>query len=127
MVKGRINEPSERCDTLPHCPAITTIHGGASKATNYPALLKSVTKGFDSEKDSIDLPRFLMGLRMEDLHSPTVPSGRTSGSTSNDDRPDRSIYELMAEKKAVEELLSNLSGVLDSVGYLALIFSWRVY
>lgn len=58
-----------------------------------------------------------MGLRMDDLHAPTVPSGpSTSKTTSFDAANDkRSLVELIDLKTKLEEELSALGGVLESV------------
>ncbi|MCJ1403706.1 GTP-binding nuclear protein gsp1/Ran [Xylographa trunciseda] len=59
-----------------------------------------------------------MGLRMEDIHTPTVPSGPTSTSNGRynvleDKTP---LMDLILEKERVESELSALSSVLDSHG-----------
>lgn len=57
-----------------------------------------------------------MGLRMDDIHTPTVPSGPTTQVVQNATITDRtSLLGLMAEKNRVEAELSALSSVLDSV------------
>ena len=57
-----------------------------------------------------------MGLRMDDIHTPTVPSGPTSGSTASNSQADRaSLTELIADKERVEGELTALSQVLESV------------
>ncbi|KAL9122659.1 MAG: hypothetical protein Q9187_000781 [Circinaria calcarea] len=60
-----------------------------------------------------------MGLRMEDIHTPTVPSGpSTSTRYASSDGPSQnkqSLTDLMAEKDRVEAELTALSSVLDSV------------
>lgn len=58
-----------------------------------------------------------MGLPMEDIHTPTVPSGPTTGyGAANGVEHDRlSLLDLMAEKDRVEAELSALGSVLDSV------------
>lgn len=58
-----------------------------------------------------------MGLLMEDIHTPTVPSGPTTGyGATNGVKHDRlSLLDLMAEKDRVEAELSALGSVLDSV------------
>ena len=58
-----------------------------------------------------------MGLRMDDIHTPSVASGPTSGTgASNGTVQDkRSLVDLMNEKTRVEEELSALGSVLDSV------------
>ncbi|KAL9596414.1 MAG: hypothetical protein Q9179_004626 [Wetmoreana sp. 5 TL-2023] len=59
-----------------------------------------------------------MGLPMDDIHTPTVSSGPTSGSTSASRKGDggTTLLDLIAEKTLVEEELKALSGVLDSHG-----------
>ena len=58
-----------------------------------------------------------MGLRMDDLHAPTVTSGPTSTTHSNGvPKEQLSLMELIAEKERVEAELSALGSVLDSVG-----------
>lgn len=58
-----------------------------------------------------------MGLRMDDIHTPTVKSGPNSGSASARITEDakKPLSELIAEKAGLEEELRALSGVLDSV------------
>ena len=57
-----------------------------------------------------------MGLRMDDLHTPTVASGPTSSRASNGAPKDQmTTKELMAEKERIESELKALSSVLDSV------------
>ena len=58
-----------------------------------------------------------MGLRMDDIHAPTVPSGpSTSKPSSFDPASDkRSLLELMDLKTKLEEELSALGSVLESV------------
>ncbi|KAL8704578.1 MAG: hypothetical protein Q9201_002270 [Fulgogasparrea decipioides] len=55
---------------------------------------------------------------MDDIHTPTVSSGPTSGSTSASRKGDggTTLLDLIAEKTLVEEELKALSGVLDSHG-----------
>lgn len=58
-----------------------------------------------------------MGLRMEDLHTPTVPSGPVTDATGpgvshNQQTP---LTDLISEKERVESELTALSTVLDSV------------
>ena len=54
---------------------------------------------------------------MDDIHTPTVPSGPTTGrSLTNGAGEDKlSLMDLIAEKERVESELSALSSVLDSV------------
>lgn len=63
-----------------------------------------------------------MGLPMDDIHTPTIPSGPASTHTpSSDNRAGRaSLQDLIAEKTSAEEELKALSSVLDSVGVLEL-------
>ena len=58
-----------------------------------------------------------MGLRMDDIHIPTVPSGPTTDHTSGNGvtQDKRSLMDLVSEKTRVEEELKALSSVLDSV------------
>ena len=58
-----------------------------------------------------------MGLRMYDIHTPTVPSGPTTGQrAANGVGKDKmSLMDLIAEKTRVEEELTALGSVLDSV------------
>ena len=58
-----------------------------------------------------------MGLPMDDMHTPTVPSGPTTGQgAANGPGKDKlSLMDLIAEKTRVEEELTALGGVLDSV------------
>ncbi|KAI9705991.1 MAG: putative 26S proteasome regulatory subunit [Candelina mexicana] len=59
-----------------------------------------------------------MGLRMDDIHAPTVSSGpRAGGQASATSRHDKKpLMELVAEKDRVESELRALSSVLDSHG-----------
>lgn len=60
-----------------------------------------------------------MGIRMDDLHTPTVASGPRSGGYSNGvPKEQLSLQELMAEKDRVEAELRALGQVLDSVGII---------
>ena len=58
-----------------------------------------------------------MGLRMDDIHTPTISSGPTSrNAIANDmNKETLPLMDLIAEKDRVESDLSALSGVLDSV------------
>lgn len=57
-----------------------------------------------------------MGLRMDDLHAPTVASGPTSNGATNGVSKDRlSLRDIIAERDRVEGELMALSAVLDSV------------
>ena len=59
---------------------------------------------------------------MDDIHTPTVPSGPTSSSS----RPNNAfegkapLMELISEKERLEGELTALSSVLDSVNYMGL-------
>ncbi|KAI4267781.1 MAG: hypothetical protein LQ337_008186 [Flavoplaca oasis] len=59
-----------------------------------------------------------MGLPMDDIHTPTIPSGPASTHTSgSENHPGAtSLQDLIAEKTRTEEELKALSGVLDSHG-----------
>ena len=58
-----------------------------------------------------------MGLHMDDIHTPSIPAGPTSGGSSKDDEDrETPLMELISEKQRVEEELSALGSVLDSVG-----------
>ena len=54
-------------------------------------------------------------LRMSNLHAPTVPSGPTTGPTTNGNATHLSFTELQRKKENMEAELKALSGVLDSV------------
>jgi len=57
-----------------------------------------------------------MGLRMDDIHTPTVPSGPTTTAAVNGrGKEKRPLFALMDEKARVEKELSALGSVLDSV------------
>lgn len=55
-----------------------------------------------------------MGLRMDDLHAPTVASGPTSQGIPDGAQPGRSLQELIVQKESLEAELSALGSVLDS-------------
>lgn len=57
-----------------------------------------------------------MGLRMDDLHAPTVGSGPTSSTYTNGTQAKQTLPQLIAEKDNLEAELSALSSVLDSHG-----------
>ena len=58
-----------------------------------------------------------MGLHMDDIHTPSVSAGPISGGSSkNDEDRELPLMELISEKQRVEEELSALGSVLDSVG-----------
>lgn len=59
-----------------------------------------------------------MGLRMDDLHAPTVGSGPTSQAASNSQGSKKSFQELITQKQNLEAELSALGSVLDSVSKL---------
>ena len=58
-----------------------------------------------------------MGLLMDNIHTPTVPSGPTTGQrvANGVDKDKLSLMDLIAEKTRVEEELTALGSVLDSV------------
>ena len=58
-----------------------------------------------------------MGLPMDDLHNPSVPSGPTTGQSASKDKDyDKlSLMDLISEKERVESELVALGSVLDSV------------
>lgn len=56
-----------------------------------------------------------MGLRMNDIHAPTVASGPSSTQANGAEREKLSLPELIAEKDRVWSELSALGSVLDSV------------
>jgi len=56
-----------------------------------------------------------MGIRMDDLHAPTVASGPASKPTTNGTERQLSLQELIARKENLEAELSALGSVLDSV------------
>jgi hypothetical protein len=58
-----------------------------------------------------------MGLRMPDIHAPTVSSRPTAQSSTNGTQQ-MSLQQLMGKKDNLEAELSALSSVLDSVGPL---------
>ncbi len=79
----------------------------------------------DSQPSSISKRSALataMGLHMDDIHTPTVTSGPTSGPgpANGTVKSKLSLTDLMNEKKRLEEELSALGSVLDSVCYTAL-------
>lgn len=55
-------------------------------------------------------------LRMDNLHTPTIPSGPTSRPLTNGNAKHLSFAELQQKKDNMEAELKALSGVLDSVG-----------
>jgi 26S proteasome regulatory subunit N4 len=58
-----------------------------------------------------------MGLPMDDIHTPTVPSGPTTNSQAqNVSLSALSPMDLVSRKDRLEEELKALGGVLDSVG-----------
>ncbi len=61
----------------------------------------------------------IMGLHMDDIHTPTVASGPTSGPgpATAVDTDKLSLMDLINEKTRVEEELSTLGSVLDSVHF----------
>lgn len=67
-----------------------------------------------------------MGLLMDDIHTPTVPSGPTIGyrAANGVDKEKLSLMDLISEKTRVEEELSALGSVLDSVCYSCYVY-WQ--
>lgn len=63
-----------------------------------------------------------MGLSMDDIHTPSVPSGpTTNGARANGVGQEKvSLIDLIEQKTQVEEELKALGGVLDSVRLRAL-------
>ncbi|KAM0694828.1 hypothetical protein Q7P36_005184 [Cladosporium allicinum] len=57
-----------------------------------------------------------MGLRMDDIHAPTIASGPTSQPTANGTSKKQTLQDLSAQKENLEAELSALSSVLDSHG-----------
>ncbi|MCJ1469434.1 putative 26S proteasome regulatory subunit, partial [Pseudocyphellaria aurata] len=59
-----------------------------------------------------------MGLNMDNIHNPSVPSGPTTsqGTSKAVDQGTGSLMDLISQKERVEAELSALSGVLDSHG-----------
>ena len=57
---------------------------------------------------------------MDDIHTPTVPSGPSTsrGSANGVDKEKLSLMDLISEKTRVEEELSALGSVLDSVRWI---------
>ena len=56
-----------------------------------------------------------MGLKMDDLHTPTVASGPTSTTSGNVSGSKQTLNELVVQKERIEAELSALGSVLDSV------------
>lgn len=56
-----------------------------------------------------------MGLRMDDIHAPTVASGPASQATNNGAEKPQSLQELALQKDNLEAELSALGSVLESV------------
>ena len=58
-----------------------------------------------------------MGLRMDSIHSTTVPAGPTSANTLGKGvrSGKQSLHELITQKERIESEMSALSSVLDSV------------
>lgn len=75
-------------------------------------LLHTIRRFNDTSTASRSKP---MGLHMDDLHTPSVVSGPTTGASNGVAKQDMSLRELMAEKDRVQSELSALSSVLDSV------------
>lgn len=76
-------------------------------------LLHTIRRFNDTSTASRSKP---MGLHMDDLHTPSVVSGPTTGASNGVAKQDMSLRELMAEKDRVQSELSALSSVLDSHG-----------
>ena len=66
-----------------------------------------------------------MGLHMDDIHTPTLPSGPTTGQRGEGGggNEKRSLMDLIEEKTRAEEELSTLGSVLGSVYYILCIKS----
>ena len=61
-----------------------------------------------------------MGIPMDNIHAPTVPSGPSTGREANGGNFEKlSLTELIAEKDRVEIELKALGSVLDSVSDLS--------
>lgn len=56
-----------------------------------------------------------MGLRMDDLHAPTVASGPNSQAYTNGTEKEPTFQELVAQKENLEAELDALGSVLKSV------------
>lgn len=93
-------------------PQKATLH--QRQATSCIRLRHHVDTSSNSTKS---LPSLfgLMGLRMEDLHAPTVASGPTSHAQTNGTAKEPTFQELVAQKENVEAELSALGSVLESV------------
>lgn len=65
---------------------------------------------------------------MDDIHTPTIPSGPASTHTSgSENHPGAtSLQDLIAEKTRTEEELKALSGVLDSVCNLEILLAYNL-
>ncbi|KAF2150775.1 hypothetical protein K461DRAFT_259332 [Myriangium duriaei CBS 260.36] len=57
-----------------------------------------------------------MGLKMDDIHAPTVPSGPATNGVSSIDHGRKSLFELMNERDRIQAELSALGSVLTSHG-----------
>ena len=57
-----------------------------------------------------------MGLKMEDIHTPSVASGQANGQRPAEDKGQKSLLDLISEKENIESEMGALSSVLDSVG-----------
>ena len=68
-----------------------------------------------------------MGLRMDDLHAPTVASGPTTQATTNGTHEEPSLQQLISQKENVEAELSTLGSVLDSVRVTSTHSSKRIF
>ena len=72
-----------------------------------------------------------MGLPMDDLHMPTVPSGPTTWVQGNDSSfSSLSLTELVSTRDRLEKELKDLGSVLDSVSDLQIKngveLTWRI-
>lgn len=89
----------------------TLVPEGFQAFPSNPASQQSLASRLNDIADYL-----LMGLRMDDLHAPTVASGPTSAGYSNGVPANQlSLQELIAEKDRVEAELKALGQVLDSV------------
>ena len=83
-----------------------------SAATSY-----SRSRVIDFDVRALRLLIDRMGLRMDNIHTPTVLSGSTTGQgvPNGVDKDKLSLMDLIAQKTKVEEELTALGSVLDSV------------
>ena len=67
-----------------------------------------------------------MGLNMNNIHTPSVPSGPTTGHDATSvEQGKLSLMDLISEKERVESELSALSSVLDSVSIIRLAIDFK--